>query len=302
MPHMEGAMTDELSPTLRRIDLGRALRAIRDSQGKTIEQVSADLSAMYSTGFSAAKISRIETAKRGINPRDVRDLCDYYDVAPDEKERLINLAKEAQADNHLQGVSDALAEYVALEKQARLVRIYEPMFVPGILQTADYQKASFDSYASAGIGPDSSSSYAKMMIRIRSERARLLSGPNPLNVFAIIDENVVRRCVGSPQVMARQLAHLIDVSAYSNITLRVISAACGLYPGSESAGMSLLEFGENESSHDEVCLLDGLVGSVWVERAADRTNITRILECLEGLALGVEESREIILAAARGFE
>ena len=92
-------MPEDLSPTLRRWELADALRHIREDQNKTIDRVAQDLSELYRAGFSATKIGRLETGKNGANPRDVRDLCDYYAVDPDLRDRLIALAKDVRLDN-----------------------------------------------------------------------------------------------------------------------------------------------------------------------------------------------------------
>jgi transcriptional regulator with XRE-family HTH domain len=294
-PYTEGVMTEELSPSLRRWELGRTLREIRETRGLTIEQVSAALSAIYTTGFSAAKISRLETGKRGANPRDVRDLCDYYGVDPEERDRLIGLAKAVRTETRLQGAREAYVEYVAVETRARTMRTYEPMFVPGLLQTVDYHRATFDSFAP--LDPTSSDDRAIALIQLRHERQRRLDGPEPLALNAIIDENVLNRVVGSEEVMALQLRHLTEMSERPNVTLRVIPQRCGVYPGCESSGFAMLELDETEHLKDNVCYLEGFVGPIWAESAADRARVARTFEHLERLALDEDTSRELIIAA-----
>lgn len=110
------------APTLRRWELGVALRKIREARNKTIEQVSHDLSEVYGMGFSPAKISRLENAKRGVNPRDVRDLCEYYGVSQAERDRLMQLAKDSREQERWQGLAEAYATFVALETIASRVR------------------------------------------------------------------------------------------------------------------------------------------------------------------------------------
>jgi transcriptional regulator with XRE-family HTH domain len=296
-----GVVPDDLSPTPRRWDLGRALRSIREAQGKTIEQVSADLSELYVGGFSAAKISRLETAKRGASPRDVRDLCDYYGVDPTERDHLVTLARAAKAENYLQGVPEAYVEYVALETLARTVLNYEPVFVPGLLQTADYFRALIDQHAVAGLGAASPES-REAQARVRLERQRLLYGEAPLTLHAIIDENVLRRRVGSAAVMAAQLGHLVEMSRRPNIVLQLMPVSSGVYPGCESAGITLLEFKEGESTPDIACLLEGYVGSVWAERSADKARIARTFQYLEANAWDADQTRNFITDAMRRFE
>lgn len=295
-------MSDSLSPALLRRRLGRELRRIREAKGKTIETVARDLNNAYSRGFSAAKISRLETGKRGANPRDVRDLCDYYKVAETERDRLVDLAKASREDNQLQGVPESYVDFMVLEAQARVVRTYEPTFIPGLLQIVDYDRARFDGYAPSGLDPDSSTESSKKRIDLRVERQGRLTAPeNPLIYRAVIDEAVLRRRVGSAEVMAAQLAHLVEMSRLPNITLRVVPFSRGVYPGCESAGFTLLELDGDETTTDNVCFLEGFGGSVWAEKLADRQRIALAFEYLEKIALSADRSREFIaeIASAR---
>jgi len=295
-------MSDSLSPALQRRTLGRELRRIREAKGKTIDTVAKDLNRAYSTGFSAAKISRLETGKRGANPRDVRDLCDYYDVESAERDRLVELAKAAREDNQLQGVPESYVDFMVLESQARVVRTYEPAVVPGLLQIVDYDRARFDGYAPSGLDPDSSTDSSKKRIELRIERQRrLTAAESPMIYRAVVDESVLRRNVGSSEVMAAQLAHLVEMSYRPNITLRVVTFASGFYPGCESAGFTLLELDDDESTTDNVCFLEGFGGSVWAEKLVDRRRLALTFEYLEAIALSPDQSRDFILEAARAF-
>lgn len=288
-------MSDSLSPALQRRTLGRELRRIREAKGKTIDTVAKDLNRAYLTGFSAAKISRLETGKRGANPRDVRDLCNYYEVEPAERDRLVELARAAREDNQLQGVPESYVDFMILEAQARVVRTYEPTFIPGLLQTVDYDRAKFDGYADSGLDPDSSNESSRKRIELRVERRRrLTAAENPLTYKAVIDEAVLRRCVGSTDVMAAQLAHLVEMSRLPNITLRVVPFSRGLYPGCESAGFTLLELDADEATADNVYFLEGLGGSVWAEKEADRRRIAMTFEHLETIALSEDASIDLI--------
>jgi transcriptional regulator with XRE-family HTH domain len=294
-------LPDDLSPTLRRWELGGALRQIREDQHKTIEQVAHDLSELHGGGFSAAKIGRLETGKRGANPRDVRDLCDYYKINPTERDRLVELAKEVRQDNRLQPIDVEYAEFIALESIARTVRTYEPMFVPGLLQTADFYRAVFDGYARAELGLERIADGPQAHIDIRRQRQSRLAGDNPLYLRAIIDENVIRRHAGSDDVMSKQLKHLIDMSHKPNITLRVIPASCGFYPGCESSGFTLLEYDQSEHLRENACYIEGFTTSLWAEQTAERLHVAGVFKYLESIALGTEESRALINEALRRY-
>jgi transcriptional regulator with XRE-family HTH domain len=297
-------MAERLSPTVKRWQLGRTLRSLREERGLTIDQVSRDLSERFAAGFSTSKISRLETGRRGISPRDVHDLCAYYGVDSDETARLMDLAKASRLENRLAGAREGYAEYVALETMARTLRNYETTFVPGLLQTADYTKSLMNDYAKGGLEPDSSDERYIELLQLREERKSRLSGPDPLFLDSIVDENVLRRCVGSPEIMRAQLEHMITLSHRENVRIRVIPASRGNYPGCDSCGFALLEFDPDESSAEEVgsgkaIYIEGLIGPVWAERPVDRVRVSRTFEYLTTICLDDDESREFIRSVQR---
>jgi transcriptional regulator with XRE-family HTH domain len=282
------------APTLGRIQLGAELRRLREAAGKTIDQVSRDLSAELGPGFSPTKLSRLETGKRPANQRDVRDLCVYYGASAAELDQLVELAKSSRQQNRWQGLTEAYAEYMALESIAAGVRAYESMLVPGLLQIPEYSQAvaigdAFEHTATEGEGED-----MDIKINVRVARQQRLRDRPPLRLHAIVDENVLRRGIGGPEVMSRQLRHLHEVSRLRNVTLQVVPIARGAYPGIESAGFSILDFAPGVHAQDYVCFLEGIVGAVWAEREPERQRIIRVFEYMERLALPPAASRELL--------
>lgn len=284
------------------MELGRELRRLRESRGETIEQVSAALSALYGNGFSMTKISRLETGKRPVSQRDVRDLCDYYDVPAQDRAHMMELAKISRTENRWQGMAEAVAEHYALESVARTKRIYEPMLVPGLLQTAEYTRSlapGNDLDLDLAEPPNDDGPDHDAAVSLRSARQRRLTDANPLRLHVIIDENVVRRMFGGREVMLRQLQHLVDMSILPNITLQIIPYSQGAYTGMESAGFAVLEFEPGTQDRDYACFVEGAIGAVWAERESDRQHLLGALDRMGQIALSPEESRELLKAVVR---
>lgn len=286
-------------PTPDRIQLGAELRRLREAAGRTIDQVSRDLLAQLGPGFSPTKLSRLETGKRPASQRDVRDLCIYYEASADELSRLVEMAKASRIQNRWQGLTEAYAEYMALEQIATGVRTFESMLVPGLLQTADYSRAIaagnvFEHTAVEGEGDD-----MDIKISVRMARQERLHATPPLKLHAIIDENVVRRGIGGAEVMAAQLRHIEEVSRLPNVVVQVVPIARGAYPGFDSAGLSILDFEPGTHTTDYVCCLEGVIGFIWAEREAERLRIRRVFEYMESLALSRSDTRELLASAIR---
>jgi transcriptional regulator with XRE-family HTH domain len=287
------------SPTLRRWELGAALRRIRESQEKTIEQVSHDLSELYGVGFSPAKISRLENAKRGVNPRDVRDLCEYYGVAAAERDRLMQLAKASREHDRWVGIPEGYATFVALESIASRERGYESMFVPGLLQTPEYSRV-IEGVGLPGLDQDSQTpERIAARVSLRDQRQQRLRSADPLELHLVVDENVLRRVAGGAEVMRAQLEYLIEVSRLPNVILQAMPIASGLYAGSEASTYVLLDFPEGEAMPDDVCYVEGILGTMWVERDADLRRINRVYNYLQIAALSPAGTRDFIASIIR---
>lgn len=286
-------------PTPDRIQLGAELRRLRDATGKTIDQVSRDLSEQLGPGFSPTKLSRLETGKRPASQRDVRDLGLYYNASADDLNRLIEMAKASRIQNRWQGLTEAYSEYMALEQIAVRVRTFEAMLVPGLLQTPDYSRAiavgnAFEQTAVEGEGAD-----VEIKINVRLARQQRLSADPPLKLHAILDENVVRRGVGGAEVMAAQLRQMEKVSRLPNVTIQLVPIARGAYPGFDASGLTILDFAPGTHTQDHVCCFEGITGFIWAEREAERLRITRVFEYMEGFALSPPDSRDLLDSVIR---
>lgn len=130
-------MASNVNPTVRRRRLGMELRKLREDKGMTAEQVAERLL------VSQSKISRLENGRRSISQRDVRDLCDVYEV---EDRRLIDSLMQMAKDSRQQGWWHAFGDipysvYIGLETDAASLRTYEPLVIPGLLQTTEYAQS-----------------------------------------------------------------------------------------------------------------------------------------------------------------
>jgi transcriptional regulator with XRE-family HTH domain len=125
-------MPQLVSSMLRRLELGNALRRLREERHMTIADVTAAMKERFGSSFSTAKLSRMETAKRGVIPRDVHDLCDLYGVPEEVREQLMELAKEAREQDELaeQPELRGLSRYSAIERIATRAREYSSMYLP----------------------------------------------------------------------------------------------------------------------------------------------------------------------------
>jgi hypothetical protein len=107
-----------------------------------------------------------------------------------------------------------------------VIKAFETLYVPGLLQTADYARAAL--IAGAHVDPESG-------VATRLARQEILERPNPPLLWAIIDQAVLCRPVGGSKVMKAQLAHLLELGDRANIGVRVVPWSAGEYIGQDGA-------------------------------------------------------------------
>jgi transcriptional regulator with XRE-family HTH domain len=247
-------------PTMLRIQLGAQLRRLREGRGISREDAGWEIRA------SGSKISRMELGRVSFKERDVADLLTLYGVA-DEGERgvLLSLARQANTPGWWHQFGDILPpwfqSYLGLEMAASLIRTYEVQFVPGLLQTADYARAVI----LLGHG-DASEGEIDRRIELRRARQQVLARPDPPQLWAVIDEAVLRRPMGGPDVMRGQIEALIEASKRPNIRLQIIPFHAG---GHAAAGgpFAILRFPDPELP--DVVYMEQLASALYLDKRDD---------------------------------
>jgi transcriptional regulator with XRE-family HTH domain len=268
------------SPTVRRRELGALLRALRTERGMTVEQVATKLLC------SPSKVSRMETGQRGATARDLRDLCELYEVSdPDERARMTRLAIEGKQQGWWQSYGLDYATYVGLEAAAATIKDYDSAVVPGLLQTPDYTRARHEG-ATPRLDPDE----IERRVEVTLTRQLLLAQDHSPHFWSILDEAVLHRAVGGPAVMKAQLERLIEASKQPPITIQVIPYDVGAHPALDSI-FTIVEFHEGLPG---VVYVEGLVGSIYLERADDLDRYQQVFERLSKLALSPAGSIALI--------
>jgi transcriptional regulator with XRE-family HTH domain len=246
----------ERGPTVIRIALGSRLRRLRESCGVSRE------AAGDAIRGSHAKISRLELGRTGFKERDIRDLLTLYGVTDDDKrEPYLDMARKANDPGWWQSYSDLLPAwfetYVGLEQAATTIRTYEAQFIPGLLQTADYARSVIM------LGNDDET---ERRVAVRMRRQKILHRRAAPTLWAVIDENALRRPVGGMKVLREQIEHLITISDMPNVRIQVLPYSAG---GHSAAGgpFSILRFPEPELP--DIVYTEQLTSSLYMEKRHD---------------------------------
>jgi hypothetical protein len=252
-------------------------------------------------GNKATKISRIELGQSGIGKGDLTLLLEYYDIDPDHRDVLFELARNSRERGRWSGYREAFPEwfrmFVDLEQDADQLRSTDAEAIPGLLQTEDYIRAQH-----AELDRDEHARDIEHDVRARKERQRILGQEDPHEFGFILSESCLRRVVGGPAVMRDQLVHLQKLSRKRNIQIQVLPFDSSTYgcrvayrftllqipsPGTASP----LEFVYVES-YDDARYLD--------DKQAVRTYVG-LWNRLQAAALGPVESRRLIGEVAEQF-
>jgi transcriptional regulator with XRE-family HTH domain len=214
-------VTGPLGP---RRGIAAALRQLRESSGKNLNEVAGDLM------ISTSKLSRLENAQGRPLPRDIRDLISYYGIdgtplAGDLRRWVADAQRSGwwtDYDDEVLGPvlgGLGLDEHLAYEVDATVERTYTLPFVPALLQTPDYARAIFRDMEHR------SEDEIRQLVDVRMRRQQALSsrkGLDPLRLVAVTHESSLRQAVGSPEIMRNQLDALIERSMVPNVSLHVL--------------------------------------------------------------------------------
>lgn len=282
-------VASENNPTLRRRELGFLLRQLRTERGLSTDDVT------ERAMFSATKLSRLETGRVGASPRDIRDLCIVYGITDAaERERLMALAREGKQRAWWQQFDIPYATYVGLEAEAASISDYNTDVVTGLLQVEGYARAIYES----GDPPlDPATMQHRIEARIR--RQALLTRDDAPPFHCIVDEAALHRPVGGPVVMRAQLARIIEVAGLPKVTFQVIPLDVGAHPGLDS-NFVILEF--NKPTVNDVVYVEGVIGNIYLESAADLERYKQIFSRLQSIALDPEGSAAMATRIAATYE
>jgi transcriptional regulator with XRE-family HTH domain len=273
------------SPTVRRRELGALLRSLRSERSLTVEQVAERLLC------SPSKVSRMETGHGVVTPRDIRDLCDLYQVTDEaERNRLKQLAREGKQQGLWQPYGLKYQTYIDLEAEAVAISAFQSSAVHGLLQTADYARAVDERAISR---PDPSK--IDLQIEAKLTRQRILTQEDPPRFNVVLDEAALHRVIGGRAVMAEQLGKILDMSALPNVMVQILPYERGAHPALES-NFAILELPDPTPG---IVYVEGLIGYTYLERPEDLERYHAVFRQLQSIALSPEDSAEFVTEVMR---
>jgi len=220
-------LTRELDPSAGPLQFfGAELRRARAAAGLSQDQLGQRL------GYSSAQVGKVEMGERAPS-QDFAQGCDQtFPDAGGLFARIYELARRWDGG----GYPSWFAEWIDVERRATSLCWWEPLLIPGLLQTAEYARAIL------AADPETNDDQLEELVAARLERQAILDRPSPSTLWAMLDETVLHRLIGSRKIMYDQLLALADASCRPNITVQIVPAEIGAHAGL-LGGFAIASFG-----------------------------------------------------------
>ncbi len=262
-------MTQQVNPLWLRF--GQQVRYHREQAGLSQEQLARTLT------IQPAMLSAIERGARGAKP----DYAHEIDKALSTGGKLSRLLDSLVTNN---GAPSWFRDVLTLEKQATTIREYDPILIPGPLQTEGYARTILRDGR-----PSDSDAEIDELVAARMRRKKHLGGERPPRVCLVLDEMAVRRPVGGTEIMKAQLTSLLEVASSSNVVLQLVPFQTTRHPGLSGAFRLL-----HGPEIGEILYVESVTGGAPIHDPDHVANCAHIFGDLRGMALPPDQSRRLI--------
>ncbi|MBH1938838.1 helix-turn-helix domain-containing protein [Streptomyces sp. AV19] len=266
--------------------LGDQLRRLRQERGLGLKDVAPVIRG------SVSKVSRLERGESPPKDRDVQDLVRFYRVSPELAHEIEGLVQQARNEEWWQQYLDVtpgfLKRLISLEGAAAKICTYETHVVPGLLQTPAYARVLVQAAM-----PGATMEEIDRRVALRMGRQRILDQQRPA-VVALLDEGVLHRCVGGPDVMREQLERLQELAGLDHVNIRVVPFKRGV-DVTPSYPISHLYF--DDGGPAELVYLEHINSAQYLTRPKEIDQYRSVLDRLRDAASRWEESNALLATA-----
>ncbi|QRP45225.1 helix-turn-helix transcriptional regulator [Amycolatopsis sp. FDAARGOS 1241] len=270
-------MSKQKGTSVRQRRVSAELRALRVKRQLTCRDVA------LGVDFSESKISRMETGDRGLYADDVAAILGFLRAPSGLRQELMALVREGEERNwhEIHGkLPPNWKDLIRIEDEATAIKNFEPLLIPGLAQVPEYSRALLHA-----VKPELTESELETLISAQLSRQLVLSRHNAPTVHLIIEEMVLRRVVGNPDVMRAQLRNLQTMTNRSNVTIQIIPFAAGGHIGL-TGPFVLLDFADNPT----LAYVESYGTSSFIEEESGVARAKVAWSSLRAIALSREES------------
>jgi transcriptional regulator with XRE-family HTH domain len=269
--------------SIRQRRVSAELRSWRIKRGLSCREVANAL------GWSESKISRMETGERGLYADDVAAVLGFLRVPAEIRQELMDLVRTGNERNwHEIGgrapISRLLRDLIRFEGEATAIHNFEPLLVPGLVQTAEYTRTLMRKAAPTRTEPEIES-----MVAVRRNRQLVLDRADPPRLNLIIEEMVLRRTMDDPTMLIGQLQHLQAASARRHISLQLLPFDAQTAIASQGS-LIILDCPDQPT----LCYEESRTTSAFLEDEEFIVRARLVWKKLSAAALPEEDSRQLI--------
>jgi transcriptional regulator with XRE-family HTH domain len=279
-----------MASTFRSRRLGAELRELREKSELVAEAVAKEM------GFSRPKLTRIEQGEVRVSKNDMKALLHMYGVDdPERQNHYIEAARESRKSGWWQAYQDTLprtyTEYISLEADATEIKNFEPILIPGLLQTEAYMRAAIR--ANPAMLPTTE---VDELVKVRRERQEILERLHPPRLWAILGESAIRQTIGGPAVMREQLGRLETLTGYPHIVIQVLPHSAGAHAGL-TGGFVMFTLPRDP----DVVSVENMTGTLYMDHPGERQGYGEAFDHLRAAALNPADSLTLIQRAAEAM-
>lgn len=266
--------------------LGKALRRAREGAGLTLEEAGRRLER------TASSLSKIERGQVAVPVRDLRPILTVYGVPEQQHEGFVALAQNAKQSGWWDQYSAVLPpdylDFLSFEAYARQALTFEPLLVPGLLQTPAYARAVIEAAPT-----DRQQPAVEDLLAVRAARQRALTRTErpPLHLTAVMSEGALRQQIGGVDVWRAQLQHLLQLSRCENIDLRVLPFSS---PTTAAVGGPFVLLRLDDVAGVGLILVETPSKGLYMEEEGDVARYTTLIDELQDAALPADASVALI--------
>ncbi|MEV0083466.1 helix-turn-helix transcriptional regulator [Saccharopolyspora sp. NPDC050642] len=271
-------------PSALRWLIGVELAGYRKRAGQTLA------AAAKAIGCSTSLVGHFEKGMYFPQPEQIAGLLEFYGAPAWDVERLTSLCGRADQRSWLAPwidvIPDWLSTFVGLEGLAESEFAYQPMALPGLMQTEEYAQALTSATGFVR------QNHNERFVSFRLARAQRLVDSEPLWLHAVIGESALRLAVGTPEVRMNQYRRLIELAERENVKFQVLLPACGPHDAGGTGEFVVLSFAEARP----VAYVEHLDGAIYVQDPDDVRTYTLVSENLQRVALEPADSVDFVKA------
>ena len=238
-------------------------------------------------------VRRMERAEGGLKPLTVKGLLTAYGITePREVDAFLSMSREASKPGWWHSYNDVLPDwfrtFVGLEEAASSIRGYDPHWIPGLLQTADYAHAS----VRTGF-PDATDSEAERRVALRLARQQILNRPQPPRLWLVIDETALRRPAATTgaSVMRAQIGRMIEACQQPNITVQILPFSAGLHPAMYGP-FRIFRF--NAEELPDIVYAESMTSAYYIDKPDEASEYGKALDRICAQAAPADQSTGIL--------